>query len=79
MINHHQALVVQYVPIVVVVQHHGRATVIPHILNSLGVWDCIRTLMEHMRNMVRVQCRVNFWVQTVHQLHTMSSANTVRS
>ena len=79
MIHHHQTLVVQDVSVVVIIEDHGGTTVISHVLNGFGVGDCIRALLEHVRDMVRVELRVNFWVQPVHQLHTMCSSNTVSS
>lgn len=78
-VHHHQTLVVQDVPVVVVVEDHGGTTVIPHVLDCLGVRDGIRALLEHVRDMVWVQSWVYFWVQTVHQLHTVCSSNTVSS
>lgn len=76
-IHYQKALVVQDVPVVVVVQNHGRATVVPHVLHRLGVWNGIGALLQHVGYMVWVQRWVNLWVQTVHQLHTVGSSNTV--
>lgn len=79
MVHNQQSFVVKYVSIVVVVQNHRCTTIIPHVLYSLGVWDFIRTLVQHVLYMARVQHRVYLWVQPVHQLHTVCSTNTMSS
>ena len=78
-IHYQKALVVQDVPVVVVVQNHGSATVVSHVLHGLGVWNGVRALLQHVGDMVRIESWVNLWVQTVHQLHTVGSTNTVCS
>lgn len=78
-VHYEQALIVQYVPVVVVIQHHGRASVVPHILHGLRVWDYIRALVKHVLDMVRVQHKVDLWVEPVNQLDTVGSAHAVGS
>lgn len=77
MINNQQPLVIQYVPIIIVVQLHRGASVIPHILHSLGVRDWIRALVQHVLDMAGVQGWIHFGVQAVHQLDTVGSSYAV--
>lgn len=62
MIHQEQALVVQYVPVIVVVEYHGGATVVPHVLHGLWVRDRVRALVEHVLHMVGIEGWVNLWV-----------------
>ena len=61
-VHNQQSLVVQYVSVIVVVEYHRGTTVISHVLHGLRVGDCVRALVEHVRNMVRVKNRVHLWI-----------------
>lgn len=79
MVHDQQPLVVQDVPVVVVVEYHGRPPVIPHVLHRLRVGDWVWALVEHVGDVVWVQGRVHLRVQPVDQLHAVGSAHTVCS
>lgn len=55
MIHQEQALVVQYVPVIVVVEYHGGAPVVPHVLYGLWVRDRVWTLVEHVLYVVGIE------------------------
>lgn len=77
MVDKEKALVVEDVAVVVVVQLHWGATVVADVLDGLGVGDCVGALLEHVGDVIGVQLRVDFWIETVHQLDTVGSAYTV--
>ncbi|KRY06098.1 hypothetical protein T12_10413 [Trichinella patagoniensis] len=54
MVHHQQALVIQNVIVVVVVQLHGSAAIVPYILDRLRVGDRVVAFLQHVRYMVRV-------------------------
>lgn len=76
-IHNQQPFVIQYVSVVIVVQFHGRAPIVPHILYGLRVGYSIGALVQHVLNVLRVQGRVDLRVEAVDQLHTVGPPHTV--
>lgn len=77
MVHYQQALVVQYVSVVVVVKDHGGTPVISYVLDRFRVGYHVGALVEHVPDMVWVELRIHFWVKPVDQFDTMSSTHTV--
>eukprot|EP01018_Ginkgo_biloba_P008966 Gb_11917 [translate_table: standard] len=77
LIDDQKALVFHEIPVVVVVQLHGRASVVPHVLHCLGVWNGVWALPLHVIRVGGIQRWVHLWVQPVHQFHTVCPSHAV--
>lgn len=78
-VDEEEALVVEDVAVVIVVENHRSPAVVPHVLDRLRVGDRVRTLVQHVFHVARVQLRVHFRVQTVDQLHAVGPPHAVGS